>query len=545
MKPAMRFCAVLVPVLLGAGCPGEVGANPGDPRPNILLIVADDLGYADLGSYGSDIETPHIDALAARGMLFTQFHTAVMCAPTRAMLMSGNNSHVAGMARQSVSGIMGHPYPGYENHLSDRVLPFPRLLRDSGYHTYIAGKWHLGTAGEHSPRAAGFERSFTNLEGAGNHWDATGYKEGGSTYRLDGEIAQWPEDRYSTDLFTERLLEFIEGNRGDGRPFFAYAAYTSPHWPLQVPENELDRYAGRYDAGYDRLRERNFERLQAAGIVSRTSSLPPRNEAITPWEALDEGQRRREARKMELYAAMVSNLDHHVGRLVEYLRAHGLYDNTLVVFMSDNGAAAEDFYNDPAWGEYHSYTRARYDNSYSNMGRSGSFVSYGPQWAEAGSAPFQRYKGYTREGGITAPLVVAGAGVARTGEKSRAYLTVMDLAPTFLELAGAGYPAGGKVQAMRGASIVAHLAGQADIVHGEDYVTVQSHKGRAMLRRGKWKIANLEGPFEEADFELFDLEADPGETTDLAEAEPDRFRELLELWRRQREELGIVLPQDL
>ena len=516
-----------------------------DKRPNILLIIADDLGYADLGSFGSDIKTPHIDTLAAEGILFTQFHTAVMCAPTRAMLFSGNNNHVAGMGRQSVSGILGNPYPGYENHLSDRIIPFPRLLQEAGYHTYIAGKWHLGKTPENSPRAAGFSRSFTNLSGAGNHWDAVGFNEGGSVYRADGEITEWPDGRYSTNLFTERLIGFIENNRGDGKPFFALATYTSPHWPLQVPEAELERYTGRYDAGYDTLREDNFESLKAAGIIPQSSILPPRNEAITPWADLDTEQKRRESRKMELYAAMVTNLDDHVGHLVEYLKMKGLFDNTLIIFMSDNGAAAEDFYNDPKYKNYMEYTRAHYDNSYANMGLPDSFVSYGAQWAEAGSAPFQRHKGYTREGGITAPMIIAGPGTASRGSKNSSYLTVMDLAPTFLELAGINYPAGELIPPMRGESVNAVLWGETDSVHDENYVTVHSHGGRMLIRKGRWKLTNLEAPFDESKLELFNMETDPGETSNLVAAEPEKYLEMLKLWREERQKRGIVLPQDL
>ena len=516
-----------------------------DKRPNILLIIADDLGYADLGSFGSDIATPNIDTLAAGGLLFTQFHTAVMCAPTRAMLFSGNNNHVAGMGKQSVSGILDNPFPGYENHLSDRIIPFPRLLQEAGYHTYIAGKWHLGKTPEHSPRAAGFSHSFTNLSGAGNHWDAMGFHEGGSVYRADGEFSEWPDGRYSTDLFTERLIGFIDSNQGDGKPFFALATYTSPHWPLQVPEAELDRYAGRYDAGYDKLREENFESLKTAGIIPQSSTLPPRNEAITPWVDLDAEQQRRESRKMELYAAMVTNLDGHVGSLVKYLKTKGLYDNTLIIFMSDNGAAAEDFYNDPKYKDYMEYTRQHYDNAYENMGMPDSFVSYGAQWAEAGSAPFQRHKGYTREGGITAPMVITGPGVVSQGIKTSSYLTVMDLAPTFLELAGIDYPAGGSIQPMRGESINAFLSGDTDMVHDENYVTVHSHGGRMLIRKGKWKLTTLEAPFEESKLELFNMETDPGEMNNLVKAKPEKYQEMLELWREERRNRGIVLPQDL
>ena len=205
-----------------------------DPRPNILLIVADDLGYADLGSFGSEIRTPNIDALAAEGVILTQFHTAPMCAPTRAMLLTGNNNHVAGMGQQSPPAAWTATH-GYEGHLSDRVAPFPRLLRDAGYHTYSTGKWHLGDAEEQSPPAAGFERSFQLTHGAANHFNAVGFHEGGSLYREDGREVPYPEGTYTTELFTDRLIGFIDERLDDGRPFLAFAAYTSPHWPLQVP----------------------------------------------------------------------------------------------------------------------------------------------------------------------------------------------------------------------------------------------------------------------------------------------------------------------
>jgi arylsulfatase len=511
-------------------------------RPNILLIVADDLGFADLGVHGSDIRTPNIDALAAQGVLLTQFHTAPMCAPTRAMLLSGNNNHIAGVGRQHPSGPLEQHMPGYEGHLSNRVSALPGILKDAGYHTYMTGKWHLGTDREYSPKAAGFDRSFGVVEGAASHFDGRGFENAPTIYREDGESVGYPEGEYSTGLYTDRLIEYIDANRRDGKPFFAFAAYTSPHWPLQVPEDELDRYAGVYDAGYDALREKNFESLKAAGIISRESALPPRWEEITPWGELSPDQQKREARKMELYAAMVENLDGHIGRLIDYLKTNGLYEQTLVVFMSDNGAAGNDFYNH---GGYMEYIRARYDNRFDNMGRADSFVSYGEPWAEAGSAPFKRHKGYTSQGGIAAPLIVAGHGVRRAGEISRAYVTVMDLAPTFIEWAGARYPENDPVEPMRGQSMAPFLAGQSEAVHGPEYVTTLFHRNQALLRKGRWKITQLEVPFDESGFALYDLQADPGEVNDLSQQYPEKRQELIELWRQQRRELGIILPSDL
>lgn len=542
--PGAALAAIIVVAAIAAARRSDDGSSPrpsaaADERPNIVLIVADDLGYTDTGAYGSDIRTPNIDRLAAEGILFTNFHTAPMCAPTRAMLLTGNNNHVAGLGQQSpgpnLAGI-----PGYEGYLSDRVVPFPRLLRDAGYHTYSTGKWHLGDTRDQSPLAAGFERSYQLTHGAANHFNSVGFHEGGSLYREDGEEVEYPAGSYTTELFTDRLIGFIDSQIDDGRPFFAFAAYTSPHWPLQVPDEWLDRYRGRYDEGYDVLRERNFEALRAKGIIPPGSTLPPRNPAITPWDDLDAEQQRVEARKMELYAAMVENLDHHVGRVIEHLKARGVYDNTLIVFMSDNGAAgSEDFYQT---GPFVEYIQAHYDNSYENMGKPNSFISYGPPWAEAGSAPFSRYKTYTREGGIRAQMIIAGPGVAARGSMTSAYTTVMDLAPTFLEIAGATYPTDGAVRAMEGESMAALLAGDTESVHAPDYVTTLLHAGRAYVRRGNWKLTNLEPPFDESAFELFDVHADPGETTNLAESEPEVYRDMIQLWRAERERLGIVLP---
>ena len=294
----------------------------------------------------------------------------------------------------------------------------------------------------------------------------------------------YPEGRYSTELYTDRLIEFIESGRGDGRPFFAYAAYTSPHWPLQVPDDYLNLYRGAYDAGYDALRVQRFESLQAAGII-----------------------------------------------------------NTLIVFMSDNGAAGSNhFGSDTAYGRY---LRAHYDNSYENMGKANSWVTYGARWGEAGSAPFSRYKNFTREGGIVAAMIATGPGVASSGTIDSTYVTVMDLAPTFLELGGAIYPDDGSVAPMLGESMVGFLAGAEAEVHDENYVTTLYHAGKALLRQGRWKLVTLDPPFDESQFQLFDIEVDPGETRNLALQYPERMASMIALWRETRLELGIVLPQDL
>ena len=341
------------------------------------------------------------------------------------------------------------------------------------------------------------------------------------------------------------MIEFIDADIDDDKPFFAFAAYTSPHWPLQVPEEYLNHYAGEYEQGYDKLREENFEALIRAGIIPAESQLPPRNDAITPWQHLSESDQKKEARKMQLYAAMVENLDDNIGRLIRHLEHRGIKDNTLVVFMSDNGAAGGDFYNGTL-PRYEQYVRANYDNSrLEEFGRAETWVSYGAQWAEAGSAPFSYHKSYASQGGIVAPMFASGPGVTKVGAKSSTYLTVMDLAPTFLEIAGAEYPTDGSVKPMLGESISPVLAGTSDRVHSDDYVTTLFHRGHALIRQGRWKLTALERSFDEDNFALFDVVSDPGEVEDLSDEAPKQREHMLQLWRRERVKHGITLPEDL
>ncbi|MBL7850548.1 MAG: sulfatase-like hydrolase/transferase [Cyclobacteriaceae bacterium] len=534
----------VIPVLLLACVAVSAFAQPPASLPNILLIVADDLGYADLGCYGGDIRTPTLDKLASEGLLLTNFHTAPSCAPTRAMLLSGNNNHAAGMGRQGgARNDWEASQPGYEGYLSDRVIPFPQLLSDAGYHTYTAGKWHLGKKPENSPKAKGFERSFSLLQGASNHYNNTGLisADSVSLYSADGKLVDYPTGRYSTEFYTERLMEFIREGKRDGKPFFAFAAYTSPHWPLQAPAAN-DRYRGRYEMGYDSLRVLRFESLKKAGIIPKDSKLPPQLESIKPWSSLTAEERKTESRKMELYAAMVDHLDEQLKKLVDFLKKERLYDNTIIVFMSDNGAGAEDFF---VQRPYADFIAPRHDNRYENMGKPNSFVSYGPPWAKAGAAPFSHHKGYATEGGTRAPLIIAGEKwVNRRGIRHE-FLTVMDLAPTFLELAGVVYPGNrgtATTRPMLGSSLRSYLDGSSTAVHDSTYVFGLWSGGYAGFWRGRWKLANKSIPYREDRMQLFDLVSDPGETTDLSAKRPATYQAMVEAWRQYLQAHDIRLP---
>lgn len=515
-------------------------------RPNILLIVADDLGYADLGSYGGDIDTPNLDQLAKEGIRFSRFHTAPYCAVSRAMMLSGNFNHVAGMGSQDLATDVA----GYEGMLSERIVPVPELLQSAGYHTYITGKWHLGLTSEANPAQKGFEKSFVTLEGGANHFSnrllfpdspelTYGHK---SLYSENGEKTDWPEGMYSTDFYTDKLISYIDSKLEDEKPFFAFAAYTSPHWPLQVPEKYWKKYEGRYDEGYEKLRERRLESLKKAGMISPNVSLPELHPSIKAWESLSAEERAKEARKMEIYAGMVDNLDENIGRLISHLKNKGIYENTLIVVLADNGAAAEDFYYHEAFGPY---IQDHYTDAFEEMGTEKSFISYGPQWAETGTAPFRYFKSYTTEGGMNTPLIIAGPGVKNKGTISDSFVTIMDLAPTFYQDAKVEYPktwSGKNISSLAGSSLNPILSGNEIQIHDSTYVFGLEHRERAMLRKGNWKIVNLEKPFKKENFQLFNILNDLGEQEDLKDSLPIKFQEMILEWDQFSEKVGVVIP---
>lgn len=507
-------------------------------QPNILLLVADDLGYADLGCYGSDIETPNIDALAKAGVRFSSFHTAVMCAPTRAMLLSGNDNHIAGTGSQFITSDAF----GYERVLTNRIITIPQLLQTAGYHTYMAGKWHLGTDPEDNPQQKGFDRSFVLLPGAGNHYtNQSALDDGLSEYTEDGEPTTWNDGDYSTDFYTDKLIEYIESNKDDGQPFFAFAAYTSPHWPLQVDESFSKKYEGLYDAGYDKLKAQRLNSLKESGIIPKNAVLPDNLENFAPWDSLSPEVQKFEARKMELYAGMVDNLDYNIGRLIKYLKDIGAYENTLIVFMSDNGAAHRDFYNN----EDRAALRTYYNADYEHMGKANSYISYGPPWAEAGSSPFRYYKDYTTQGGMNSPMIISGAQVLRNNEIHHGLVTLMDLAPTFYELANVSYPhtyKENKVYPLKGSSLLSFVKKEAEKVHPDDYIFAHEHSENAMVRKGHWKIVNIIKPFQIDNFELFDLSTDLAEQHNVKDQYPEKYQELLKAWERYAAEVKLQFP---
>ncbi|MFO7177864.1 MAG: sulfatase-like hydrolase/transferase [Pseudomonadota bacterium] len=509
-------------------------------RPNILLIVADDLGYSDIGAFGSEIATPNLDALAAEGRLVTDHHSGALCAPTRAMLISGTDHHPVGLGRQGAGTGSQAGQPGYEGYLNDKAVSVAELLRDAGYHTYIAGKWHLGNEDHQTPKHWGYESSYVLLPGVSTHFNEFAdppTPQQARQYRENGEFVTPPRDFYSTDFYTDKLIEYIDANRGDGKPFYAFAAYTSPHWPLQVTDAFIDRYRGRYDEGYDAIREARLARQRELGIIPPDlvpNPLLPPSSAYPIWDQLTPEQRQNEARRMEIYAAMVENLDWNIGRLISYLKSIGEYENTFIWFQSDNGP--EGGFRDQIVGK---------DNSLQNLGRRGSYVGIGPRWAEVSATPFRLWKGFATEGGVVVPAIARLPGQSKSRPAFAGLTHVTDLVPTFLELAGVPNPGteynGRTVHPISGVSLAPVLQERAPRARGPSDWLADELSGHSYVIRDRWKLLWLTGNLGTSSWQLFDLATDRGETTDVSAQHPDIVQTLLADWDAYVERNGVIL----
>ena len=520
-----------------------------DNRPNILLIVADDLGYTDLGSFGGEIETPNLDRLAAEGLQLTNFHTATTCSPTRAMIMSGVDNHQSGlgvMAEWSSGvGADTSELPGYFGHLNTSTASLADLMRDAGYHTYLSGKWHLGKTAETSPYARGFERTFALVNGGAGHIGISPMlpTDTAPTFRVNGEVIEPPEDFYSSRTFSEKMLEFIEADLGTDQPFFAYLAYTAPHWPLQAPEEAIAKYEGTYDEGYEVLHQQRIDALKALELVPQDLAIPPRNSYQRPWAELSDEEKQREIRTMEIYAAMIDEMDTYIGQVLARLEELGELDNTLVFFMSDNGAEGVT----PQQAAYipQPWIDANFDNSFDNMGAGDSYVMLGPDWAAASVASSRFFKGYTSQGGILSPALVWQPGMQTAGQRFTDLTSVLDLMPTFLDLAAHQHPGdtyqGRSIVPPQGNSLTAILTdATADVWGGNEATMGWELHGDKAYRQGDWKILSLAPPKGDGVWRLYNLAEDPSEMNDLSESEPEKFQQLLDGYQQYVETNGVV-----
>ena len=506
-------------------------------KPNILLIVADDLGYTDLGCFGSEISTPNINNLSKNGITFTNFHTSPLCATTRAMLLSGMDNHIAGIGIQGYNSDLF----GYEGKLSNRIKTIPSILNTSDYYTFISGKWHLGGDLESDPIKNGFDESYVLLPGAGNHYSNRKVIEvyPDSSYSENGKKTVWKLGNYSTDYFTDKIIEYISNSKTNNKPFFAFATYTSPHWPLQVDEKFTDKYEGIYNSGYDKLKEERFKNLKKLNIISSSASLPKSHQRLKPWNDLSNSDKKIESKKMELYAGMIENLDFNIGRIINYLKKIDEYENTLIVFMSDNGAAAEDFYNNPIYGPY---LKNNFSVEYDDMGKENSFISLGTGWAEASSAPFKFFKGLPTQGGIVSPLIISGYGVGRKDYFSKKFITLLDIAPTLYDFGKIDFKNNNFDLSLQGSSLKKYLSGKNNYIHKKGYVFGFEHSGYCFIMKDNWKLVNYESPFDINNFELYNLKNDPIEEINLKEKEVKIFNDLLYEWNVFSKKNKLILP---
>jgi arylsulfatase len=517
---------------LGALAAAPVAAQVSKP-PNIVVILADDLGFSDLGCYGGEIATPNLDRLAAGGVRFTQFYNAARCCPSRASLMTGLYPHQAGM------GAMTSPRPGplagYQGRLNNHCVTIPEMLRESGYTTLMSGKWHLGAPG---PIERGFDEYYGMVHGFDSFWDASKYT------RLPADRPQrsYSDGQfYATNAITDHALDFVGAARRGGKPYFLYLAYNAPHFPLHAPKDVIDKYMPVYEQGWDKIRERRWDRLKDLKLVDPAWDFPPRsvippNRVATPhgwadkqnpaWADVESARRKDLARRMAVYAAMVDVMDQNIGRVISDLRTSGELDNTLILFLSDNGACAE-------WDPWGFDVRSGPDNTLHQgaaldlMGQPGTYHSYGSGWANACATPFRLYKHYNHEGGITTPFIAHWPkGITRRGAIEHQSSHLIDILPTCRDVGRAKYPDGdfsNAIQPAEGASLVQAFQG-APLAPRALY---WEHEGNRAMRKGDWKITAV-GP--DGPWELYNMQRDRTEMRDLASSNPIRVASMAATW---------------
>ncbi len=493
-------------------------------RPNIVVILVDDMGYSDIGCYGSEIPTPHLDGLAAKGLRFTQFYNTGRCCPTRASLLTGLYPHQAGVGHMTAD--RGPKHPAYRGHLNDRCVTIGRVLSDAGYFTAVTGKWHIGHSDPSMwPVPRGFDRFFGVPEGGGFYFKL----KPGRTVALNNEVMysvdkQTPDGWYTTDAWTEWGIRFIDEARKEGKPWFLYLAHNAPHFPLQAPPEDIARFRGKYMAGWDKLREARHRRQIEMGLFDKAWPMSPRPKNMPAWNELDNQQRDRFDHIMAIYAATIYRMDRSVGTLVSALRERDMLDNTLILFLSDNGGNAESGPN------------GRLDGDPPGSAKSNVFC--GQCWATHQNTPLRRYKHYNHEGGSATPLIAYWpAGIKAQGELRHQPGHVIDIMATCVDLARATYPEkldGQAIQPMEGRSLVPAFANrplQREALYWE-------HEGNRAVRVGDWKLVAIKG----GPWELYDLKADRTELNDLSAEMPDKVNALSTLWNAWADRANVELP---
>jgi arylsulfatase A-like enzyme len=565
----MKLIVLLLISALQPGWAQTADAGPVD-RPNVLLIVGDDIGFGDLGISGAVTRTPTLDRLAGEGLMFTRFHASPVCSVTRAMLLTGADPVEVGLAAFDYSVYPpAKGKPGYEAYLTRTTATIAELLQDAGYRTYMVGKWHLGGTrhGGEGPHEWGFDRSYGIYTGGANHWNqgvfhvdmhdpaiAAEVKAGRiptEPYYEDGREVARPIGIFSDDLYTKKMLEFLERDRASGKPFFAYVAYTTPHAPLQAPDFLIDKYVEHYlETGFEGLKRARFESQKVLGIIPEDAIYPSwdDNPLVRSWSKLGDEERRRAARMMATYSAMMESQDYHIGALLNYLRETGQLDNTLIVYLSDNGPEGMDVQGQLSNPAATRWVEQNFSHRLEDIGNGNAFGFIGTDWANAVNGSLSWWKWFIAEGGVRVPLIVVPprtGGFARAGQKTNDFANVKDLPMTILDYAGVEPPVSeyeGRPYARRsGVSMRAYLEGEADRPRTDEEWVVFELFGNSYVVAGDYKAMRVRpAMWGDGRWHLYDIRRDPGETTPLEDQQPERLQDMIAIYERFAEEKGLV-----
>lgn len=521
---------------------GVASAQPiASERPNIVLILIDDAALMDLGVYGGEARTPNIDALAARGAMFTQYRTSPLCSPTRAMLLTGMDNHRTGVA--TIPEVLPKEHvgkPGYTMALEPGVLTLADRLGAIGYRTLMSGKWHLGETEDEMPQAHGFDRSFALAASGADNWDDKSYMPyyHDAPWYEDGVAAALPEDFYSSEFIVDKMIDYLGATAQDD-PFFAYLPFQAIHIPVQAPPEFTANYKGRYDAGWDVMRADRHRLAQALGLITEGAALAPMPAHARTWDSLSPEEQAVYAARMEVNAGMLEAMDFHIGRFITHLKTEGVYENTVFVVASDNGPEPNRGDNDSRLGLWMRLNG--YSIGLDGMGEQGSWGFIGPEWATAAASPGALFKFYATEGGIRSPLIIAGPGILPARIDSPAMVT--DIAPTLLDWISAP-AAPSDARPMTGRSLMPVLTGAVSSVYDDDDLRVIEVSGNTALYKGDYKITRSMPPVGDGNWQLFDMRTDPGETVDLSAQAPDILEGLLRDYETYASEMGVLEMPD-
>lgn len=498
-------------------------------RPNIVVLLADDWGYSDVGAFGSEINTPHLNQLAQSGTRFSNFHVSASCSPTRSMLLTGVDNHLNGVGNMRETIPQSHVgRAGYLSVLNQRVVTVASLLQDQGYRTYAAGKWHVGKEPHNLPPARGFDRSLVMGDSGSDNWE-TGKLYLDLTDKVywydNGREAQMPKTFYSSEFYVSKTLGYLKTDAKSDKPFFAYLAFQANHIPVQAPQEFIDKYKGRYNAGWDVLRQERRNKAIELGLVPANTPMAALPATHVAWDSLNAQDQAYQARRMEVYAAMAEAMDFHIGRLMAHLKQTGEFDNTVFVFMSDNGAEASDPYA-LAVGRW--WLDQHYNRDIDRLGSPGAYSIIGPNWARAATAPFNTYKFFAGEGGIRVPLIISGIPTAAKPVVQNSLTHVSDIVPTLLDLAGVQHPGtsykGQTIYPLTGHSLLPIIEGKATRVRGPEEVLGYELSGNRAVFKGDYKLLSNLAPVGDGQWHLYNIATDPGETRDLQHDMPELFQ---------------------